>query len=330
MLRIKNLTTTFDLDDCTVTAVDGLSFDLPQGSTLGIVGESGSGKSVSALSILRLLPKPMGKSSGEVLLDGENLLNLPADDMLKIRGNKISMIFQEPMTALNPVHSVGKQLMETFFLHFPAMSKSVAWDRSVEMLTKVGIPAPEKRMHEYPHQLSGGMRQRVMIAIALSCEPDILIADEPTTALDVTVQDQILELMKELQKKNNMSIIFITHDLGVVAENCDRVLVMYAGRMVEHSTVKELFAKPAHAYTKALLKSLPQLNSVRKTPLETIQGLVPSLKELKDGCRFGPRSGFEHSEESLNQRPEVREIAPDHLIEWCPDCQIAMGGDHDA
>ena len=257
-------------------------------------------------------------------MDGENLLALPAEKMLKIRGYKISMIFQEPMTALNPVHSVGQQLMETFFLHYPAMAKTVAWERSVEMLTKVGIPAPEKRMHEFPHQLSGGMRQRVMIAIALSCEPDILIADEPTTALDVTVQAQILELMKTLQTKNNMSIIFITHDLGVVAENCDDVLVMYAGRMVEHAPVKELFAKPAHPYTKALLKSLPSLKSIRKTELETISGLVPSLKELKDGCRFGPRSGFVHTEDALNTRPEVKKIAPGHLIEWCPDCQKAM------
>ena len=326
MLSVKNLSTTFDLEDCTVTAVDGLSFDLPQGSTLGIVGESGSGKSVSALSILRLLPRPMGKSTGEVILDGENLLDLPAEKMLKIRGYKISMIFQEPMTALNPVHSIGQQLMETFFLHYPAMAKNIAWDRSVEMLTKVGIPAPEKRMNEFPHQLSGGMRQRVMIAIALSCEPDILIADEPTTALDVTVQAQILELMKELQKKNNMSIIFITHDLGVVAENCDDVLVMYAGRVVEHATVKELFSNPAHPYTKALLKSLPSLTSIRKTELETIPGIVPSLKELKDGCRFGPRSGFDHSEKALNTRPEIKEITPGHLVEWCPDCQKAMEG----
>ncbi|WDE95695.1 ABC transporter ATP-binding protein [Lentisphaera profundi] len=325
MLQLKNLSTTFDLEDETICAVDQLSFDLPQGKTLGIVGESGSGKSVSALSILRLLPKPMGKSTGKILLDGQNILALSPNEMLKIRGNKISMIFQEPMTALNPVHSVSKQLMETFFLHFPGISKSSAWDRSLEMLTKVGIPAPEKRMHEFPHQLSGGMRQRVMIAIALSCEPDILIADEPTTALDVTVQAQIIDLMKDLQKKNNMSIIFITHDLGVVAETCDEVLVMYGGRMVEHAPVIELFEKPSHPYTKALMASLPQLSQKRKTELKTIPGLVPSLKDLNIGCRFGPRSGFSHSEESLNTRPEIHQISPDHRIEWCPDCQNAMG-----
>lgn len=324
MLQVKNLSTTFALEDQTVCAVDKLSFDLPQGKTLGIVGESGSGKSVSALSILRLLPRPMGQSTGEVLLDGNNILEMNPEEMLKIRGNKISMIFQEPMTALNPVHSIGRQLMETFFLHFPEITKNDAWDRSLEMLTKVGIPAPEKRMHEFPHQLSGGMRQRVMIAIALSCEPDILIADEPTTALDVTVQAQIIDLMKELQKKNNMSIIFITHDLGVVAESCDDVLVMYAGRMVEQAPVIELFEKPSHPYTKALMNSLPQLSQQRKTQLKTIPGLVPSLKELKDGCRFGPRSTYEHSEESLNQRPEIRQISDSHRIEWCPDCQKAL------
>ncbi|MDD7985428.1 ABC transporter ATP-binding protein [Lentisphaera marina] len=318
------MSTTFALENETVCAVDKLSFDLPQGKTLGIVGESGSGKSVSALSILRLLPRPMGQSTGEVLVDGKNILDMNPEEMLKIRGNKISMIFQEPMTALNPVHSVGKQLMETFFLHFPEITKADAWNRSLEMLTKVGIPAPDKRMHEYPHQLSGGMRQRVMIAIALSCEPDILIADEPTTALDVTVQAQIIQLMKDLQKKNNMSIIFITHDLGVVAESCDEVLVMYAGRMVEQAPVIELFEKPSHPYTKALMASLPQLSQQRKTQLQTISGLVPSLKELKDGCRFGPRSGFPHDEESLTKRPEIQQITESHRIEWCPICQKAL------
>lgn len=323
-LEVKNLSTTFDIEVGTVTAVDKVSFSLEKGKTLGIVGESGSGKSVTSLSIMRLLPVPMGKSSGEILLNGTDILKLPVEEMLRIRGFKISMIFQEPMTALNPVHTIGKQLMETFHIHFPDMSKEETFKKSVEMLEKVGIPAPEKRIYEYPHQLSGGMRQRVVIAIALSCEPDILIADEPTTALDVTIQAQILELMKELQKKNGMSIIFITHDLGVVAEMCDDVVVMYAGRVVEQASVHAIFAKPRHPYTHALLDSIPKLDGVRKSKLETIEGMVPSLSELPEGCRFGPRSGFEHKEEAYKHRPEMKEIAKGHRIEWCECCQKGL------
>jgi len=325
LIQIKNLSTTFDINATTrVTAVDQVNFEVKRGRTLGIVGESGSGKSVTALSIMRLLPKPMGQSTGEILFDGQNILDLPAKNMLKIRGNKIAMIFQEPMTALNPVHTIGAQIMETYLLHNPRMSKSEAFEKSVEMLEKVGIPAPEQRIHEYPHQLSGGMRQRVVIAIALSCEPDVLIADEPTTALDVTIQAQILELMKELQRKNGMSIIFITHDMGVVAEMCNDVVVMYAGRVVEKASCASLFAKPRHPYTYALLDSIPRLEYKRKTKLLTIEGMVPALADMPEGCRFGPRSTFEHNEEAYKTRPELREIAPDHFVEWCDCCQKGL------
>ena len=225
---------------------------------------------------------------------------------------------------MNPVHTIGNQLMETYFLHYPKMTKEEAFNKSVEMLHKVGIPAPEKRIHEYPHQLSGGMRQRVVIAIALSCEPDILIADEPTTALDVTIQAQILELMKDLQKKNGMSIIFITHDLGVVAEMCDDVVVMYAGRVVEQASVESIFARSRHPYTHALLESIPKLDGVRKSHLSTIEGMVPSLSELPEGCRFGPRSGYDHNEKAYEVRPEMKEIGEGHWIEWCECCQKGL------
>lgn len=323
-LEVKNLSTTFDIEIGTVTAVDKISFSLEKGKTLGIVGESGSGKSVTSLSIMRLLPLPMGRSTGEVILNGTDILKLPVEEMLRVRGYKISMIFQEPMTALNPVHTIGNQLMETYFLHYPKMTKEEAFNKSVEMLHKVGIPAPEKRIHEYPHQLSGGMRQRVVIAIALSCEPDILIADEPTTALDVTIQAQILELMKDLQKKNGMSIIFITHDLGVVAEMCDDVVVMYAGRVVEQASVESIFARSRHPYTHALLESIPKLDGVRKSHLSTIEGMVPSLSELPEGCRFGPRSGYDHNEKAYEVRPEMKEIGEGHWIEWCECCQKGL------
>lgn len=324
ILEVKDLSTTFDIEVGTVTAVDKVSFSVEKGKTLGIVGESGSGKSVTSLSIMRLLPVPMGKSQGQILLEGKNILDSSPEDMLNIRGNKISMIFQEPMTALNPVHTIGQQLTETYFLHYPDMSKEEAFNKSVEMLEKVGIPAPEKRIHEYPHQLSGGMRQRVVIAIALSCEPDILIADEPTTALDVTIQAQILDLMRELQKKNGMSIVFITHDLGVVAEMCDDVAVMYAGRVVEQAKVDELFAKPRHPYTHALLESIPRFEFERKSKLQTIEGMVPALADLPDGCRFGPRSTFEHKEESYKVRPPMKKISESHFVEWCECCQKGL------
>jgi len=324
ILKVRDLSTTFDIGDKLVTAVDKVSFDVKKGKTLGIVGESGSGKSVTSLSIMRLLPVPMGKSNGHIFFEETDLLSLPVKDMLKVRGKKISMIFQEPMTALNPVHTIGKQLMETFHLHFPKMTKEDTFNKSIEMLEKVGISAPEKRIHEYPHQLSGGMRQRVVIAIALSCEPDILIADEPTTALDVTIQAQILDLMRELQKKNGMSILFITHDLGVVAEMCDDVAVMYAGRIVEKASVETVFAKPRHPYTHALLESIPRLDDKRKTVLKTIEGLVPSLADMPEGCRFGERSTFPHKEESFKVRPPMKEVSEGHFVEWCECCQKGL------
>lgn len=290
ILEIKNLVTAFDTEAGRIRAVDDVSFKVKKGQTFGIVGESGCGKSVTSLSIMRLLPKPSGViESGQVLFDDIDIVKLPAERMHEIRGNRISMIFQEPMTALNPVHRIGDQLREVFQLHFPGMDREEVNARSLEMLYKVGIPAPEARVKEYPHQISGGMRQRIMIALALAASPDILIADEPTTALDVTIQAQILELMRELQLETGMSIIFITHDLGVIAEICDYVMVMYAGRIAETSPVKRLFEKPMHPYTRGLLSSIPRLETPRKSRLNIIEGMVPSLLELPEGCRFQNR-----------------------------------------
>jgi oligopeptide/dipeptide ABC transporter ATP-binding protein len=294
LLKVDNLTTTFQTDEDSITVLDDVTFDLHHGESLGIVGESGCGKSVTALSIMRLLPKPAGQVvKGTVTYNDENLLSLSREKMYTIRGKKIAMIFQEPMTALNPVHRIGKQLGEIYQIHFPEMSEAESHAAQIDILEKVGIPSPEKRLREYPHQLSGGMRQRVMIAMALSCKPDILIADEPTTALDVTTQNQILNLMRELQQEINMSIIFITHDLGVIAEMCDRVIVMYAGRIVEQAPVKDLFSTPHHPYTKGLLESIPRLETPPKSRLEIIEGLVPNLKNIPEGCRFRSRCDFE-------------------------------------
>ena len=323
LLQVDNLTTAFDTDAGQLTAVDGVSFDVRKGRTLGIGGESGCGKSVTAMSIMRLLPQPMGKIlSGKVLFDGQNLAKVSAEDMRSIRGNRISMIFQEPMTALNPVHRIGKQICEVLTQH-NEMSPDDAWQKAVEMLDKVGIPSPEIRVTEYPHQLSGGMRQRVVIAIALACGPELVIADEPTTALDVTIQAQILQLINNLQRDLGMSVMLITHDLGVIAETCDEVCVMYAGRVVERAPVKELFANPGHAYTQGLLGSIPRLNGTPKTELQTIDGMVPALKDLKPGCRFAPRSNRDHTPELLTERQSLNEIAPDHWVEACPVCTRA-------
>lgn len=294
LLKVENLSTLFKTDEDQITVLDDISFDLLHGESLGIVGESGCGKSVTALSIMRLLPKPAGQvEKGVITYKGDDILTLTTKQMHTIRGKKIAMIFQEPMTALNPVHRIGKQLGEIYQIHFPDMSEEESRSAQIDILNKVGIPAPEKRLREYPHQLSGGMRQRVMIAMALSCKPDILIADEPTTALDVTTQNQILNLMRDLQREIKMSIIFITHDLGVIAEMCDRVLVMYAGRIVEQASVKELFASPHHPYTKGLLDSIPRLDTPSKSRLEVIEGLVPNLKNIPEGCRFRTRCDFE-------------------------------------
>lgn len=293
ILEVKDLVVEFRTDRGTVKAVNGVNFDVIKGKTVGIVGESGSGKSVTALAIMGLIPNPPGRiAKGEILFNGKSLVSMTPGEMRKIRGNKIAMIFQEPMTSLNPVFTIGNQIEEVIELHQPHLSRSQRSAKAVDMLRLVGIPSPEKRVNEYPHQLSGGMRQRVMIAIALSCEPDVLIADEPTTALDVTIQAQILELMKRLQKELGMGIILITHDLGVVAETCDTVSVMYCGQIVESADVDTLFNHPAHPYTKGLMDSIPSFDSTsghKKERLQTIEGMVPSLFDLPSGCNFQDR-----------------------------------------
>jgi oligopeptide/dipeptide ABC transporter ATP-binding protein len=320
ILQVRDLVTAFDSDAGRMTAVDGIRFDVPRGKTFGIVGESGCGKSVTAFSITRLLPQPHGQIlGGSIHFEGRDLASLPIEEMQQIRGRDISMIFQEPMTALNPVQTVGRQLAEAILLHTQC-SKAEVLARSIDMMKKVRIPAPEQRLNEYPHQLSGGMRQRVMIAMALINKPKLLIADEPTTALDVTVQAQILELIADLQKEMGMSVILITHDLGVIAQVCDEVAVMYAGRIVERAEVHELFAKPRHAYTQGLLESIPRLDSMPKTKLKAIHGNVPGIADLKPGCRFAGRSGREHSAEHLNTRAPFVEISTNHWVENCPIC----------
>ncbi|MGE7022526.1 ABC transporter ATP-binding protein [Solibacillus cecembensis] len=287
ILVVNNLQTTFKTDAGDIRAVDGVSFTVPKGKTIGIVGESGSGKSITSLTILRLLASNGRVNGGEVLFKGKDLLKLPEKAMREIRGNQISMIFQEPMTSLNPVYTVGQQIGETIQIH-KKVGKKEAIQQSIEMLKLVGIPSPEKRVKQYPHELSGGMRQRVMIAMALACDPEILIADEPTTALDVTIQAQILELIKDLQNRLGMSVIMITHDLGVVAETCDYVAVMYAGQVVEYSDVRSLFKNPKHPYTLGLLNSLPR-HDIEQEKLIPIKGMVPSPHEMPVGCRFAPR-----------------------------------------
>ena len=292
LLEVKNLRTTFNTEDGLVTAVNGLSYSLEAGSTLGIVGESGSGKSVNALSIMRLIARPGAiDPASEVWFDGENLLTLRENDMRKIRGNKIAMIFQDPMTSLNPVLTVGEQISEAVQLHL-GYNRKDAIEKTVEMFKKVRIPAPDKRIKDYPHQFSGGMRQRVMIAMALSCDPKLLIADEPTTALDVTIQAQILELMNEMQQSTGAAIVMITHDMGVVAEVCQNVLVMYGGNMVEYGTAEQIFDNPKMPYTQGLLASLPRLDSSDKQRLEPIAGQPPNLLHLPPGCAFAPRCKY--------------------------------------
>ncbi len=291
LLEVRDLRIVFRTDDGTVTAVDGVSFSLEAGETLGIVGESGCGKSVTAFGILRLIPSPPGRiEGGSVRLRGNNLLDLSAEEMRKLRGSAISMVFQEPMTALNPVYTVGEQIMEAIRLH-QGVGRGEARARAIAMLAQVGIPSPEQRVDEYPHQLSGGMRQRVMIAMALAGKPELLIADEPTTALDVTIQAQILDLLRSLQAEMGMAMLLITHDLGVVAETAHRVAVMYAGRIVEHSGVRSLFADPRHPYTIGLLESIPR-RTERRERLHVIPGSVPSPADFPKGCPFHPRCPF--------------------------------------
>jgi oligopeptide transport system ATP-binding protein len=289
LLSVEDLQVRFGADDGEVRAVDGVSFSIDRGETLGIVGESGSGKSVTNLAMLGLIPKPPGKIvGGRALFQGRDLLKLDETELRKIRGHKIAMIFQDPMTSLNPFLTVAEQLTEVTRVHLKLSAKA-ALDRAVDLLTRVGIPAPGERVHDYPHQFSGGMRQRVMIAMALSCEPELLIADEPTTALDVTIQAQILELMKKLQREQGTAIVLITHDLGVIANACHRVNVMYAGRIVEEASVNELFARPLHPYTRGLLESIPRLDRKPGDKLTPIEGQPPDLARLPPGCAFGPR-----------------------------------------
>lgn len=318
LLQVKDLITAFDTEGGLIRAVDQVSFEVARGKTLGIVGESGCGKSVTAMSLVRLLPQPAGKIlQGEVIFKGRDLTRLKPEEMRKVRGNEIGVIFQEPMTALNPVQRVGKQIAECFLLH-RKMSRKEAWEAGIEMLRLVKIPAPELRAGDYPHQLSGGMRQRVVIAMALALRPDLVIADEPTTALDVTVQAQILDLMKRLQAEMGMSVMLITHDLGVIAETCDEVVVMYGGRVVERGPVKALFARPLHAYTRGLLASIPRLDTPRKTKLPVIPGMVAALKDFVPGCRFCQR--MDRHGATLRERPPFVEASPGHWVEACPIC----------
>ncbi|MGN0203049.1 MAG: ABC transporter ATP-binding protein [Coprococcus sp.] len=290
LLSVDDLQVQFQTKKGINTAVDGISFSIGKGEILGIVGESGCGKSVTSLSILRLLGMNARISRGSIQLDGRELTSLTEDEMCEIRGNEIAMIFQDPMTALNPTLTIGNQLIEPLIIH-QGYNKKDAWKEAIEVLKKVGIAAPEKRMKEYPHQLSGGMRQRVMIAMAVSCAPKLLIADEPTTALDVTIQAQILELMADLRQKMNTAIILITHDMGVVAETADNILVLYAGKVVEYGSVKEIFNNPKHPYTQGLLSSIPPLEE-DVAELNTIEGTVPAPGHMPAGCRFSPRCPY--------------------------------------
>jgi peptide/nickel transport system ATP-binding protein len=310
------LKTHFFTDEGVVRAVDGVDFHIDKGETLGIVGESGCGKSVTALSIMRLIPQPPGRIvEGEILYNGRNLLDLSPAQIRKIRGKEISMIFQEPMTSLNPVFTCGEQIAEAIRLH-EGLGRRDAMDKTVEMLRLVHIPNAERRVKEYPHQLSGGMRQRIMIAMALSCNPKLLIADEPTTALDVTIQAQILELLNELKAKLNMAVMLITHDMGVIAETAQRVVVMYAAKVAEEAEVGELFKEPLHPYTQGLLRSIPRIDlaATQRVRLQTIPGVVPTLRgEEKPGCRFAPRCSFAKPMHFENT-PPLKEVRPGHKV----------------
>ncbi len=317
MLEIKNLNVSFGDRKKQVQVIKNLSLTLDQGKTLGLVGESGSGKSVTSLTIMRLHDETSTFVDGEILMDNTNLLKLSEKEMQSVRGNKISMIFQEPMTALNPIKTCGKQIMEPILLHNRHISKKEAQERALELLKLCGIPAPEHRMKEYPHQMSGGMRQRIMIAMALACDPELLIADEPTTALDVTIQAQILDLICSLKEKMNTGIILITHDLGVVASCCDEVAVMYAGQVVEQAEVKELFKAPMHPYTQGLLSSVPKLEG-NKERMDIIPGMVPNINEMPMGCRFHPRCPYA-TEKCRNTEPELKTAGENRKIRcWNP------------
>jgi len=314
LLEIRNLRSYFKTPPGTVRAVDDVSLDVDAGDVLGIVGESGCGKSVLSLSILRLLPMPPAFfAGGQIVFEGRDLLQLSAEDVRKIRGNRISMIFQEPMTALNPVFTIGNQLSEVFRVHW-SLGGSEALAKSVEMLEKVGVPAPQRRVAEYPYQLSGGMRQRVMIAMALACRPALLIADEPTTALDVTIQAQILDLMGQLRDELGTAIVIISHDLGVIAETADRVVVMYTGQIMESADTLSLFANPLHPYTRGLMQAIPSLAAgAAQAELYEIAGVVPSLLDLPPGCPFNPRCP-QVDAICRQEKPELREVADSHRV----------------
>jgi len=316
LLQVQELKTFFYTFEGVAKAVDDVSFYLDRGEILGVVGESGCGKSVTAQSVMRLIPEPPGKIvNGNIIFDGIDIVGLPMEQMRSIRGNRIAMIFQEPMSSLNPVYTIGNQISEMFILH-EKRSRHESWQRSIEMLKKVQIPAPEKRVHEYPHQLSGGMRQRAMIAMALACNPEILIADEPTTALDVTIQAQILDLMLQLQADYDTAIIIITHDLGVIAEIAERVVVMYAGKVVEEGQTTAIFEDPRHPYTRGLLQSIPKLGARSKLGrrrLQEISGIVPSLYELPPGCSFYPRCS-EAIPVCVEKPPKMVDAGGGHLV----------------
>src|SRR5689334_17960941 len=315
LLEVKGLKTYFFTEDGIVRAVDGVNFEVYPGEVLGLVGESGCGKSVTSLSIMRLISKPGKINEGQILLDGENLLDLPEDEMIKVRGNRISMIFQQPQTALNPVFKVGDQLAEVLDVH-QDLGKEAGWKRAVALLKMVGVPDPERRAEAYPHELSGGMAQRVMIAMALACVPELLIADEPTTALDVTIQAQILDLIREMREKMGTSVILITHDLGVIAEMAERVAVMYAGEVVEQAAVNGLFDKPLHPYTQGLIGSIPILGQLKER-LDVIPGSVPNLVDLPPGCRFAPRCAAREKfglKICTEHKPELLEALDAHLV----------------
>lgn len=320
LLQIHNLQTHFHIGKRVVKAVDGLSLSVNPGETLALVGESGSGKSVTAMSIMRLLPDAITRMQGEILFEGRDIVKMPMEEVRDIRGKHISMIFQEPMTSLNPAYSIGEQISEAVRVH-TNLDKKAAWHKAVEMLELVGIPAAAQRAKEYPHQMSGGMRQRVMIAISLVCNPRLLLADEPTTALDVTIQAQILDLIMKLAKEFNTALIMITHDLGVVAEIAQSMAVMYAGRIVEQGAVADVFANPHHPYTVGLMNSIPRLEGSKKQRLHTIEGVVPDLSALPAGCTFADRCEYAQAK-CLEEFPEIRLLTNDRQVA----CHYPLGG----
>lgn len=321
ILKVDGLKTVFETSEGTLRAVDGVNFEVKKGRVLGLVGESGCGKTLTALSIMRLIPQPPGRIvAGRVLFKGTDLLTLTESQMRLFRGKNLSMVFQEPMTSLNPVFTIGNQIGEMLRLHLK-MSRKEAWERTIELLSLVGIPSPQQRVKEYPHQLSGGMRQRVMIAMAISCNPDVVFADEPTTALDVTIQAQILALLDELRQRLGMALVLISHDLGVIAEMVHEVAIMYAGRIVETAETKDLFENPLHPYTQGLLASLPRFDQggPRHKRLQAIPGTVPKLQELPMGCKFEPRCGYAFAR--CQEEPPLEELYPGHWVRcwWAKD-----------